>query len=439
MNVETLVIRIAAARRAIQLYPVGHPALIAALAEVVEAAAEATRSGPVVLSVRQGRLYSAGHERLDVDGGQVKAGSVMIGGDLSSALHLAGVLETLGIESVTLSPGLDEAETLALADLLAAAPRAGFDAIEALAEMGLAHVTLAAIAKDDECGDADAARDAERAVDRALYNAVLGELIEIVERLHAGRAGTLEALDEPLRRLIDRSADDSGPVMRLAVIRGGEDDGPFHAMRVMLHSVVIGRAVGLDEAQLLSLAHCALLHDAGGVVHADSGTNHRDAMVRSLEALAPEDSTPLIAAFDHHGAALAGGSGRVGAAARIVAVADRYDSLLSSDCGGHARTPRGALIALLSDAVARREPAIAGLLARELGPFPVGSVVLLSDFSVGVVDSHGGGEGPVIRVILDAEGLSVTARLETRPGADRPWPVEDLAPSILGLSPADLI
>jgi HD-GYP domain-containing protein (c-di-GMP phosphodiesterase class II) len=93
---------------------------------------------------------------------------------------------------------------------------------------------------------------------------------------------------------------------------------------------------------------------------------------------------------------------------RIVSITDRFENLISPPPGEQALTPDRALVQVLREANQYFDPFLARLFANTLGPFPVGSVVRLSDHSVGVVSRPSDDPLlPFVRRSFDENGIEL--------------------------------
>jgi hypothetical protein len=117
---------------------------------------------------------------------------------------------------------------------------------------------------------------------------------------------------------------------------------------------------------------------------------------------------------------------------RMVAIANRYDHLTSDGPDGVGLTPDRAVVQLLRETQDALDRTFTRVFVREMGVFPVGCLVRLSDLSVGVVSAPG--EDPLqprVRLIYAPDGLAIADEPDT-----------DLAGSDLSIvevvQPADL-
>lgn len=182
------------------------------------------------------------------------------------------------------------------------------------------------------------------------------------------------------------------------------DKSTMHAVNVAVVSLMMGRALGLPEAELVELGQGALLHDIGKL-ELPERVRHRDESFSTAElafyqehvahgvAIARRMGVPpgvqaVVAQHHEH----ADGSGfpsklpgeRMTAAARIVALIDRYDNLCNPPIASRAITPHEALSLLFAQGKQGQGPrrfdtSILGSFIKLMGVYPPGSVVQLTD------------------------------------------------------------
>ncbi len=200
------------------------------------------------------------------------------------------------------------------------------------------------------------------------------------------------------RAMLDKMLVDGELCIRLLSSQGG-DRLTAHALNVTVVSMLMGRTLGLAEADLLDLGTGALLHDIGKV-DLPVRVHHPDEAFSSAELKAYRDHVNLGVArgrrmaltpevlqilAQHH--ELADGSGfpaRLGLdamnpAARLVALVNRYDNLCNPGPRGTAITPHEAVSVLFAQSRSKFDMPILSGFIRMMGVYPAGSVVQLTD------------------------------------------------------------
>jgi putative nucleotidyltransferase with HDIG domain len=181
-----------------------------------------------------------------------------------------------------------------------------------------------------------------------------------------------------------------------------------HAINVTVLSMLLARRLALPGADLQDVALGALVHDLGKLMlpdmlrqaGADSALAARAQREHVSQGLRlgmsmglPPDALRVIA--QHH--ELMDGSGlpqgltgdAISPAARIVAIADRYDRLCNPAHGGPGRTPHEAQALLYAQLRHQLDPQVLATFIKLVGVYPPGSVVQLGDgrFAL-VVSTH---------------------------------------------------
>jgi len=177
------------------------------------------------------------------------------------------------------------------------------------------------------------------------------------------------------------------------------DRATAHALNVALISMLMGRVFGFSEDEMLDVGVGALLHDVGKlelperVRHPDARTAPADQLLyreHVARGLAIGKRMGLSAGAlgvigQHH--EMADGSGfpnqlnvdRMMAAARIVALVNRFDNLCDPALPSHALTPHEALSLIFAQTRAKFDASMLNAFIRMMGVYPPGSVVQLTD------------------------------------------------------------
>ena len=200
------------------------------------------------------------------------------------------------------------------------------------------------------------------------------------------------------RALLDKMLVDADMCIRLLTCNAG-DSASAHAMNVTVISLLMGRVFGLRDEEMLDLGTGALLHDIGKIDlperlrHADERfakddlAAYRDhvahGVVHGQRMGLPPGALLVLAQHHEH----ADGSGfplrlkleRLSAAARIVALVNRYDNLCNPPSLAQALTPHEALSLLFAQARSQFDASMLNSFIRMMGVYPAGSVVQLTD------------------------------------------------------------
>jgi putative nucleotidyltransferase with HDIG domain len=200
------------------------------------------------------------------------------------------------------------------------------------------------------------------------------------------------------RTLVSKMLGDAELCIRLLTISAGER-ATAHALNVGVVALLMGRLFGLSETDLLDLGTGALLHDIGKLDLPDRVRYFDDAFTPAEAALYRDHVThgvsrgrrmglepgALLVIAQHH--EQADGSGfpqklnvdRMTAAARIVALVNRYDNLCNPQVAARALTPHEALSLMFAQGKHKFDATMLNAFIRMMGVYPPGSAVQLTD------------------------------------------------------------
>ena len=178
-----------------------------------------------------------------------------------------------------------------------------------------------------------------------------------------------------------------------------------HSLSVMTLSLLLGRQARLPEQALRALGIGALLHDIGkqlispSILRNSERNRHEEAIYQThcrggFEAAtrAGKLAQPMLDAILYHHERCDGSgfperlSGNaIPLAARVVAIADRFDTLVNPLDSRRALSPSEALAWLWGKEQKAFDALLLQLFVRAMGVYPPGSIVQLSDGGVGAV------------------------------------------------------
>jgi len=180
----------------------------------------------------------------------------------------------------------------------------------------------------------------------------------------------------------------------------------YHSVNVAVISIVMGVALDFDRHQLHDLCLGALLHDIGKVfipkhiLQKENDLNYEEIEeVRRHPIVGCEylkkafnlPNTVTAAIMDHH--EKCDGSGypegrtgeRISKFGKIVAVADVYDALTSDRPYRTALLPSDAIELVMGSAGTHFEASLVDTFLRRIAPYPIGTIVMLSNGYTGIV------------------------------------------------------
>ena len=273
-------------------------------------------------------------------------------------------------------------------------------------------VALAPVAIDEAALAAERRRAAVRAQRESLarceaqYHEATQSLKQIGDLLNTAPESAARQAETLARAMLDKMLAADDLCIRLLTTHAG-DRVTAHALNVTVISMLMARALGLTETELMDVGTGALLHHIGKldlpmrVHHPEDGFSaaetkaYRDhvqlGLTRARRMNLPTGATLVLA--QHH--ELADGSGypkglkgeQMDPAARIVSLVNYYDNLCNPGDLAKAMTPHEALSLMFAQRRSKFDARALQVMIRCLGVYPPGSVVRLSNDTLALVSS----------------------------------------------------
>lgn len=221
---------------------------------------------------------------------------------------------------------------------------------------------------------------------------------QAMETVHSRPAFSREQSENLIRGFLDEITGTQEACIRLLSENAGEKSS-IHSINVTVISLLLGKASGLGEQDLLDVGMGALLHDVGKIELPNRlrwNDEHFTAPERELyqEHVAHGVTLgqrmglsrgALLAIGQHH--ELADGKGyplrltdeQMTQPSRIVALVNLYDNLCNPGNPALAITPHEALALIFAQRKSQFHPATLSQFVRMMGVYPPGSVVQLTD------------------------------------------------------------
>ena len=268
-----------------------------------------------------------------------------------------------------------------------------------------------------------AALAAKRMAEKLERTRVMGELRGRLDKAqkHYGSAakavgGALQSFDvnpkESVKQVTKVSADSSAALLAdpdsalVLIAEKARDDGyAAHSLSVMTLTLLLGKQARLPEEALCTLGVGALLHDIGkagikpAILRNTERNKHEEAVFETHCRVGYERalragslSQPALDAILHHHErsdgcgfpdSLEGDATPL--AARVVAIANRFDNLANPIDHRQALSPSEALSRMWTKERKAFDAVLLQLFIRAMGVYPPGSVVQLTDGRIGAV------------------------------------------------------
>jgi len=421
---KAFVVALYGALRAVKLYPVENAAVQKALGDVV-AAADVVLARDHELTVRAaGEVLFVNDVRLRLEIDSYAAYS-----------HVLTLWRACGVGRLHVARRAEPREWLSLLTALqrpgAEDPEARFEEVCERTQLGGARAfELGPALHEDELPDEQEARSASK----RLYSQSVAVAREVLTSLRVGKTPSLRKLKRAVQGIVDQILSEEAPILGLTTLRDFDEYTFTHSVNVGIFSVAIGKRLGLTKLQLYDLGLAAFLHDIGKtripseIINKTSDlTPDEWELVRAhpwLGVLSLFDVSragselPLRAmrvVYEHHLRADASGypmplrPRRQGLYSRIVAVADAFDAATSRrSYQPMPIDPAEILKKMREDPRTGHDPVVVKALINTLGIYPIGTLVVLDTFELGIV--HGAANGPetisrpVVRIVADTLG-----------------------------------
>jgi HD-GYP domain-containing protein (c-di-GMP phosphodiesterase class II) len=421
-----LIFSLYGALRSVKLYPPENAAVQKALADVTtqskemlgeEGELELRMSGEFIF-INQTRL------RLDLD-------------NFASFSHLLSLFRTAGVGSVTISKTIAPKDWLVFLSLLQAP---GTDdpterLLQLTAKLESAGVTAFSLAAAMEQGETNREKAKERA--KRTYAQSVTVTRELMASVRMGGSPNIKKIKRVVQGIVDQILNEETSLIGLTTLRDYDEYTFTHSVNVCIFAVALGKRLGLSKIQLYDLGMSALFHDIGksrvpqSILNKSDGLNDEEwktisahpwlgvlalFQVRGAQEL---PYRPMIVAHEHHMKRDLTGYPRpirdrqLSMYSKIVAIADGFDAATSRRAYQTVPyTPSQVMLEMRDNPRRGMDPVIVKAFINLTGIYPVGTLVVLDTFELGVVHAANPVQEmlsrPIIRVISDPNGNLVS-------------------------------
>lgn len=412
------------ALRALKLYPLDNQAVQNALRDLAEIAQRMLANEGGILLRYVGDFCFVNDLRLRID-----MSSFATFGAVSRALS------SFGIGEVEIGAGVTLQEWTAFLSLLLTQPDPA-DPLGALKErLERSQVSNIAISDDGEGGDW-ATSDEAREVAKRTYLQSVAVAREAMQGVRMGKGVSVRRVKRAVQQIVDQVLNNETSIMGMTVMRDYDQYTFQHSVNVCIFSIALGKKLNLGRTELYELGMGALMHDLGKVRMPIELTTKSERLddaewtkirehpteglitLMELRGLGELPLRAMLMAYEHHMKIDQTGYPRSirprlpTLFSRIVAIADGFDAGTSHRSYQSEPWLPDQVLREMRDNPARGfDPLLVKAFISMTGYYPVGSVVILDSYELGVVVASSTRPDrphqPVVRVIYDDLGLPV--------------------------------
>ncbi|MES2177770.1 MAG: HD domain-containing phosphohydrolase [Gemmatimonadota bacterium] len=421
---KQLILAMHAALRAIRMYPLENAA--------VQNAAEELATLTKELLSRENEL------EMRVSGEFVFINTVRLRLDLdnyASFSHLISVFRALGIGSLQLhtAPTLKEWQRF-LAFLNAPStepPAVRLEQLQnKLEQQGL---TVFEVGEPMAQVTDDMDREKSKEVAKKTYAQSVAVTRDLMTSVRLGRSPNIKKIKRVVQGIVDQILNEETSLIGLTTIRDYDEYTFTHSVNVCIFSVALGKRLGLGKLQLYDLGMAALFHDIGKsrvpseILNKSGGLSddewrliaaHPWLGALALFQLRGQQELPyraMIVAHEHHMKVDLTGYPRpirersLSMFSKIVAVADGFDAATSRRAYQTTPlTPAQVMMEMRDNPRRGMDPVVVKAFINLTGIYPVGTLVILDTFELGIVHAANPQaemlSRPIVRVISDEQG-----------------------------------
>jgi HD-GYP domain-containing protein (c-di-GMP phosphodiesterase class II) len=256
---------------------------------------------------------------------------------------------------------------------------------------------------------------------------------ELIESIRMGGSPNIKKIKRVVQGIVDQILNEETSLIGLTTIRDYDEYTFTHSVNVCIFSVALGKRLGLSKLQLYDLGMAALFHDIGksrvpqSILTKTTGlTNdewpliaaHPWLGVLALFQVRGAQELPyraMIVAHEHHMKRDLSGYPRpirerqLSVFSKIVAIADAFDAATTRRSYQTVPfTPAEVMSELRDNPKRGMDPVIVKAFINLTGVYPVGTLVVLDTFELGVVHAANPLQEmlsrPIVRIISDAQG-----------------------------------
>jgi HD-GYP domain-containing protein (c-di-GMP phosphodiesterase class II) len=280
-------------------------------------------------------------------------------------------------------------------------------------------------------GDGDREKAKERA--KRTYTQGVAATRELMASVRIGGSPNIKKIKRVVQGIVDQILSEETSLIGLTTIRDYDEYTFTHSVNVCIFAVALGKRLGLGKLQLYDLGMSALFHDIGKsrvpavILNKTGGLTdeewsaiaaHPWLGVLAMFQLRGTQEVPyraMLVANEHHMKIDLTGYPRqirarqLGMFSKIVAVADGFDAATSRRAYQTVPfTPAQVMLEMRDNRHRGMDPVIVKAFINLTGIYPVGTLVVLDTFELGIVHAVNPLQDmlsrPVVRIVSDAQG-----------------------------------
>jgi HD-GYP domain-containing protein (c-di-GMP phosphodiesterase class II) len=417
------------ALRAIRLYPVENAAVQKALGDVAQLSGD-------VLRFQDEFEFRVSGEFLFINGTRLRLDL----GNYASFSHLLSLFREAGVGTIRAVDVGSARDWLVLLSLLQSGASGDPDSRRDEVERKLAEAQVSAfeLAPPGHAeGDAPEEAEQAKAAARRTYAQSVAATKDVINSIRMGRGPSLKKIKRVVQGIVDQILNEETSLLGLTTLRDYDEYTFTHSVNVCIFSVALGRRLGLTRVQLYDLGLAALFHDIGKSRVPLDVLNKPDTLsddewrwvaahpwlgVLALFQMRGQQELPfrsMVVAYEHHMKIDMQGYPRgvrpraMSIYSRIVAVADAFDAATSRRTYQPNPWSPAQVIGEMRDNPKRgMDPVVVKAFISLTGIFPVGTLVVLDTFELGLVHAPNAVpellSRPIVRIVSDDKGNVLT-------------------------------
>ena len=419
---RVLILALYTALRASKLYPIGHASVKKALDDLTAASRDlAASEGELELKVSGEFIFVNGTRlRLDLD-------------NYAAFSHVLSVFRTCGIGEMHVDGQATPRDWQVLVSLLQGpGEQAPADRLHDVSEK-LRAADVAAFSLAEPAGESGEDREKSRERAKRTYSQSVAVTKDLMTSMRMGRSPNIKKIKRVVQSIVDQILNEETSLIGLTTLRDYDEYTFTHSVNVCIFAVALGKRLGLKKLQLYDLGMAALFHDigkarvplevlnkAGGLTDEEWRliASHPWLGVLALFQLRGSSELPyraMVVAMEHHmktdltGYPKSIRPRQLSMFSKIVAAADGFDAATSRRAYQTVPFNPAEVMKEMRDNPRRgMDPVVVKAFINLTGIYPIGTLVVLDSFELGIVHAVNPIPEmlarPIVRVISDSMG-----------------------------------